>query len=220
MTATLRELEKAAPGTVGWRRPLSEAATLAATTSGRLIVLDILPLDGKAPYDWSPLGVDRGDQESTLADWLTLPWPVPREVLLPGFHTAAEFSLKSGSITANGQELFLSTMALASAGARTVVLSRWRTGGATTRDELREFVQELPFTSPAEAWQRSQLLCMRNPLNPANEPRLNWKSRDPPPRAEHPFFWAAPLLMDCGVFDQEALQLDPAEPQVARDPAH
>ena len=42
-----------------------------------------------------------------------------------------------------------------STGARTIVLSRWRPGGQTSVDIIREFVQELPHTTPADAWQRS-----------------------------------------------------------------
>ena len=90
---------------------------MAATVSGRLVVFDTLPLDGRNPLEWSPLGFNHGDTETTLADWLRLPWPASREVLLPGFHTAAETSLyhDEGSSAPDGNELFLSTMALVGA---------------------------------------------------------------------------------------------------------
>ena len=201
MAELLTQLQRVAPGTVGWRRPISHAAAVAATVSDRLLVFDTLPLDGRNPLEWSPLGFNHGDTETTLADWLKLPWPVPREVLLPGFHTAAEISLQHDeeSSAPDGSELFLSTMALVGAGARTVVFTRWRTGGGTVPDEIREFVQESPFVSPSEAWQRSLLLCMRDQLDPSRETRLNWKSRQQAPKASHPFFWASTLLIDCGI---------------------
>ncbi|MBL9124500.1 MAG: CHAT domain-containing protein [Planctomycetaceae bacterium] len=209
MAETLTEFERIAPGAVGWRRPISEASAVAATVAGRVIVLDSLPLEGKDAFGWSPLGLNHGETETTVLDWLRLPWPAPREVLLPSFHTAAETALQHDSVAPDGSELFLATTALIGAGARTIVLARWRTGGATVADELREFVQELPFSTPAEAWQRSLLLCMRNPLDPARERRLNWKSREPPPRAEHPFYWAAPLLIHCGIPASQAPEVDP-----------
>jgi hypothetical protein len=209
--AVLAALVKAAPGAVGWQKPIGRAADVAATLSGRLIVLDDLPLDGKDAQNWSPLGVNREDTETTLAEWLKLPWPAPRELLLPGFYTAAESGLRRETGAVDGEELFLSVMGLVGAGTRTILMSRWRTGGMTTRDELREFVQELPYTSPADAWQRSVLLCMQRPLNPAVESRLSWKSTDPQPAAEHPFFWAGPLLVDCGIDQDELPEADPLE---------
>ena len=42
-----------------------------------------------------------------------------------------------------------------STGTRTVLLSRWRSGGQSSLDLVREFTQELPHTTPADAWQRA-----------------------------------------------------------------
>lgn len=209
IAAELESLAKTLPGAVVWRKPIGHAADLAATCSGRLVVLDDLPLDGRKSLDWSPTGINRENTETTLAEWLKLPWPAPRELLLPGFHTAAESGLKNGA--ADGSELFRSVMGLAGAGSRTMLLSRWRSGGKTIQDELRELVQELPYTSPADAWQRSALLCLQSPLDPARETRLSWKSADPPPAADHPFFWAAPLLIDCGIDADLVPAADPLE---------
>ena len=64
---------------------------------------------------------------------------------------------KKGS--ADGSDLFLSIMGLMSSGVRTVLISRWRTGGQTSYDLVREFAQELPHTTPVDAWQRA--CCFR-----------------------------------------------------------
>ena len=77
-----------------------------------------------------------------------MPWGGPEQILLPGFHTAAESSLRR---TGSGNELFLATCGLMANGARTVLLSTWRTGGQSSFDLVREFAQELPHTSAADA---------------------------------------------------------------------
>ena len=91
--------------------------------------------------------------------------------MLPGFHTPAEHALSDKEKHAGGMDVFLSTCGLMATGSRTILLSRWRTGGKTSFDLTREFAQELPQTSAAQAWQRSVLLCTETPLVPDQEPR-------------------------------------------------
>ena len=86
---------------------------------------------------------------------------------------------------------------------RTVLLSRWRTGGQSSLDLVREFVQELPHASAADAWQRSLLLVSKDAVNPAGEPRLRLSAHEEPPKGDHPFFWAGYLLADTGTLPQE-----------------
>ena len=75
---------------------------------------------------------------------------------MPGFHTPAEYGLKKGG---TGDEVFLTVCGLMASGSRTVLLSRWRVGGQSTVDLMREFVQELPHESAAAAWRRSVQLA-------------------------------------------------------------
>ena len=58
-----------------------------------------------------------------------------------------------------------------STGTRTILLSRWRSGGQTSLDLVREFTQELPHTTPADAWQRAVQVVSNSPLNLEAEPR-------------------------------------------------
>ena len=185
------------PGTVGIKTPLPAPSSIYASLFDRLIVLDDLALNG-GPYSWAPVPIDRGRPGSSLGDWLSLPWDGPREVILPGFHTAAETSLKGLDPTTAGHELFLAVCGLMSGGSRTILLSRWRTGGATSFDLVREFAQELPHTSPAEAWRRSVFLTAGSRLNLEQEPRIKRTVTDEPPKANHPFFWSGYLLIDSG----------------------
>src|SRR5580704_8483415 len=133
--------------------------------------------------------------------------------MLPGFRTPAEGALKNGG---NGNDLFLSTCGLMATGARTVLISRWRTGGQTSIDLVREFAQELPHTTASDAWQRSVLLVSDTTLDPALEPRLHKSAAADPPKADHPFFWAGFLVADTGAQPQADDQ--PAAPAAGQPP--
>jgi hypothetical protein len=130
-------------------------------------------------------------------------------------HTIAEQGGKAAkrrkATGAPGSELFLSTCGLMSSGAQTILLSRWRVGGQSTMEIVREFVQELPHTSAADAWQRSVQLAMEMPINPAEEPRVKSGKDDPPLTAAHPVFWSGYLLIDTGAPVIEDADEKPAE---------
>jgi hypothetical protein len=104
-----------------------------------------------------------------------------------------------------------------STGTRTMLLSRWRTGGQSSIDLVREFAQELPHTSPADAWQRAVQLEMDSRLNPDAEPRVKKAAAGDVPKAEHPFFWAGYMLLDGGV-PPEKLLLPTEEPANKANP--
>ena len=169
----------------------------------RLVVLDDLAAQ-EGPYSWYPASIDRGRPGGTLADWLLLPWGGPDVVVLPGFHTAAEDSLKRMNRTTPGSEMFLAVCGLMANGSRTLLLSRWRTGGQASFDLVREFAQELPRTSPADAWQRAVLLTIDSRLNLESEPRVKRSDSGDTPKAAHPFFWAGYMLVDCGTSADKA----------------
>jgi hypothetical protein len=190
-----------------------------------LIVLDDLA-SGDAPFAWTP--IPDKNPGSRLGDWMGLPWGGPETIILPGFHTAAEHALSARrrSPGAGGSEIFLSVCGMMSCGAQTLLVSRWRTGGQTAYDLVREFAQELPHTTAADAWQRAVLLTADTRLNLAAEPRLKAEPRVKPapgaeaPRANHPFFWAGYLLIDSGS-DQEVESdaAGAAEPALPKLPA-
>ena len=159
------------------------------------MVLNDLTDANLVPYGWSPVSLDRGKPGSSLASWIALPWGAPQQVVLPGFHTAAENGLKKGG---NGNEIFLTLCGLMSSGSQTILLSRWRTGGQTAYDLTREFTQELPHRPASAAWQRSVQLMMHAPLDPEQEPRVDDQDTELGATADHPFFWAGYLLVDTG----------------------
>jgi hypothetical protein len=77
------------------------------------------------------------------------------------------------------------------------LLTRWRTGGRTNFELVREFGRELPHAPATEAWQRACLLAREAPLEASREPRLKRTDETGElPTADHPFFWAGYLLVD------------------------
>ncbi|HIQ22499.1 MAG TPA: CHAT domain-containing protein [Planctomycetes bacterium] len=198
--AAFRDLARVVPRCVPLpdEPPLPGPSSVYTTLMDQLIVLDDLT-PGNGPYNWALLEAERSKPGNTLSDWLALPWGGPSVVVLPGFHTAAESALRGVNQAAPGQEIFLTICGLLSTGARTLLLARWRTGGQTSYDLVREFAQELPHTAPAAAWQRAVLLTMDTPLDLEREPRITRVAVADPPEAVHPFFWAGYLLVDPGV---------------------
>jgi hypothetical protein len=195
--AAFDQLAAAVPGAVALSSPTPGPSAMYSARFDRLIVLDDLNLIDGGPYDWAPVQIDQNKPGNRLSDWLALPWDGPDEVILPGFHTAAEDALKSRN-PLPGNEVFLSVCAMMSSGAQTVLLSRWRTGGRSSFELVQEFAQELPHTTPAEAWQRSVFLCAGSELELDAEPRIKRVATETSMRANHPFFWAAYLLVDSG----------------------
>ncbi len=191
----IEEIASVLPDTTKSPDVLPAPSSLAAKMWDRLIVLDDLDTRSAASLAWSPIAADKGKPGSKLADWLTLPFGGPEQVVLPGFHTPAESGLKRG---ANGDEMFLTLCALMSTGTRTVLMTRWRTGGQSSYDLVREFVQELPRTAASNAWQRSVQLLMSTDIDTEREPRAKLSVTDDALRAEHPLFWAGYLLADTG----------------------
>jgi len=194
--AAAEQIGKALPGTQRLTAAPAGPSSLFAVNCDRLIVLSELDQSGRTPYGWSPMQLDQGKRGSDLESWLALPWQGPAQIVLPGFHTAAETGLKGG---ANGSDIFLPVCGLMASGADSILLSRWPVGGQSTFDLIREYAQELPYVSASEAWRRSILLGARNPIDAALEPRIRSEGLMDEIRGTHPFFWAGYLLVDTGV---------------------
>jgi hypothetical protein len=199
--AVLQALASVVSGPVLLPGTLPEPDHLVAPLLDELVVLDETTLSGDAA-SWSPLPRSRGANESPDS-WFELPYGGPEQIVLAGFTTEAEQGLKgarrTGKRGAPGEELFQTLCGLMGSGARTILISRWRTGGQTNFDLVREYAQELPNIPADEAWQRACLLAREAQLDPSREPRLKRSDEATKmPTAEHPFFWAGYMLVDTG----------------------
>jgi CHAT domain-containing protein len=192
LTATAEQLKQQESNSIILSRRLPYGTRYLASVWQQLVVLDDVEGIEKDALNWSPAQIDQGKPGGALTDWLQLPWGAPDVVVLPGYHTPAEDGMR-GQHT--GDELLISSCGLMAAGARTLLLSRWRTGGRTSMELIREFLQELPQQSASTAWQRSVLLVRSGELDPSDEPRLKNVKPEEVPSADHPFFWAGHLLM-------------------------
>jgi tetratricopeptide (TPR) repeat protein len=197
--------------TGGVRLPdrLNVPSALLAKQMDQLVVFADIEDSDRSPYAWSPAQLDRGKLGSTLGDWLALPWGGPQQLALPGYHTSAENSLRRGG---TGAEVFLSICGMMASGSRTILLSRWRVGGASSQKLVREYVQELPYQSASLAWRRSLDLSIDSPLDPTAEPRVQGASAGESPPADHPFFWSGYMLVDTGVDPSKAIAPPAAGP--------
>ncbi|MCL2006009.1 MAG: CHAT domain-containing protein [Planctomycetaceae bacterium] len=172
--------------------PLPASPSAFASQIQQLVVLDDIPM--AAPLGWSPFTTR---SRVPIASWLTLPWGGPRLVVLPAFHTAAENSLRTG--VQNGDDLFLLAMLLEASGARSILISRWRTGGRASYDLVEQFLAQLSQRPAVEAWRQAILEVGSEPINLDEEPRVRRDANmESVPIANHPFFWGAFMLIDRG----------------------
>jgi hypothetical protein len=213
----LAALLAAVPGAMALASPTPAPTPILATLLDAALVLDDVDALGSDPLAWAPLPVDRTVQQGALDQWMAIPGNGPQRILLPGMHTAAERggkavrSRRGREAVAPGDELFFASCGLMSAGADTLLLSRWRVGGQSTLDLIREFAQELPHTAAADAWQRSVQLIQETPIDPTTELRVKAGKNPVDLTAKHPFFWSGYMVVDSG--------WRPVEPEEATDPA-
>jgi hypothetical protein len=223
-TQAIASLLSAVPGPIQLAAPSPAPSPLMASLLDGLIVLDDVEAPSGDPLGWSPLPIDRAGQGGDLEDWLALPGIGPQRIALPGMHTLAERGGKAarrrGSAAVAGDDLFFASCGLMSAGAETLLMSRWRVGGQSTLDLMREFVQELPHTAAADAWQRSIQLAMERPVDPLAELRVKAGKEPVELMASHPFFWAGYMVIDSGWRPETEAQAAeaPAEPVAAAAP--
>jgi hypothetical protein len=198
----LEDLEKLVPGPVRLPSPLPEPPAFVSPLLDALIGFDDIEQNAQT-RSWSPLPKSRGTTDDASYAWFGLPFGGPERIILTGFTTAAEQGLKSSARRGGGRggrpgdELFHQLCSMMADGARTILLTRWRTGGRTNFELVREFVREMPDAPASEAWQRACLLARETPLEAAREPRLKRSDETGElPTADHPFFWAGYLIVD------------------------
>jgi tetratricopeptide (TPR) repeat protein len=169
--------------------------------------LDTLVVDTEVEFSpTNPYGVSllpkARKQPSDLFEWQQVPHPSPQVVVLTRSTTIAEKQLKgarrggSRGAAKPGDELFHATCAMLASGVDSILLSRWDTQGARSRELAAEYLIGVADMPPTEAWRRSVRLARSQPLEATREPRLDAPDDGgAPPDASHPFFWAGYLLV-------------------------
>ena len=188
------------------QRPLPAASPVCGSLLDTLVVFDDLTAADKgsgdgsqsACYEWSPIPLDRSADAGWLSHWYARPLGHPARYFLPSFRTAAQSALRQIGSAPRGNDLFLTACGLMSAGARTVLLSRWRTGGESSDELIRQFAQELPYTSAADAWQRSVQVLWETPLDAEHEPRIARSASVAGTTGRHPLLWSGYMVIDTG----------------------
>ncbi|HEX3599378.1 MAG TPA: hypothetical protein VHU84_04510 [Lacipirellulaceae bacterium] len=202
-TALVQELAAELAGPVIFAESLPQPATLLAPLLDQLIVMDDFAANAEIGEAQSLLPRSRGAAKNSLNGWVVLPAGGPQQIVLTGVATEAEQGLKSSKRGAHraqpGDEIFQALCNMMSGGARTILMTRWRTGGRTNFDLVHEFAKESANSPAAEAWQRACLLARESPLDTSREPRLKKSDESGDlPTADHPFFWSGYLLVDTG----------------------
>ncbi|PHS12892.1 MAG: hypothetical protein COA78_07615 [Blastopirellula sp.] len=167
-----------------------------------LVLLDdVEDADDKYPYGWSPGQIDASKPGSNLASWMRLPLTSPEIVYLPGYHTGAEDSMKRSVL---GNEVFLTVLGMMSSGTRTVVLSRWHSGGESSMQVIKGIADKIHTEPASQAWKQAVAALRERTLDPNKEPRVKFANPKVPGIADQPFFWADMMLIDTGVVPVKA----------------
>ncbi len=191
----------------GNKKPLAPSG-YTSSLMNRLIVWNDIEMNFNKPYAWSPAQYDGQSRQSLLSNWIEYPWDSPDQVVIPGFHTAAEGSLGRA---ANGQEIFRAVCGLMATGTRTALLSRWRTGGKVPAVLVSDFSSGLLEKSASDAWRHATETARGETLNVKSEPRV--KSSAEEISADHPFFWSGYMLIDTGAEPEDAAADPDAPPE-------
>ena len=165
------------------------------TIIDRMIVCSDIKLPQRGGvFAISPAELDRGLNEgSNLAAWLSFPFWAPEHIVMPGFTSGGA---AGGRGKGDGQELFLTSCSLLASGARAVMISRWRVGGANSLELARNYAKKLESMTPVKALQASIEESKKLDLDFEKEPRIKPKKTAQPIKAEHPFFWAGNMIVE------------------------
>jgi hypothetical protein len=189
---------------------VSPPVTIDSALVGKLFTEVVSLLDSDLSGDassWSPLPIDRGGNAGSLAHWIALPYEGPERMILSGVRMSVELGQRTrrrstasrNQPSGDGSELFQVACGLFSSGTRTLLMTRWQSGGAVQEALVREFASEMNNLPADEAWQRSVRLARAMQLDPGQEPRFRQADEAADlPTADHPFFWSGFILFDTG----------------------
>ncbi len=145
------------------------------------------------PWAMDLVQKDRGTAGSDLASWLKLPWTGPTQVVLPFFESAGARGVPSKNA---GDDLFLTTMGMLAAGTKTIMISRWSTGGKSGLDFAKVYWEKSRTASAMEAIFAAEQAMLEMPVDFDRESKVK-KAKDPAvTKSINPLFWAGYFVVD------------------------
>ncbi len=190
----VEQLRQAIPDLGSIAERMSIPSHLYSAVADLLIVWADLktPTRGGA-FGLNPGVLDQGRAGSTLGAWLSLPFDGPEYLILPGYSSGGAAGSR---MRGDGSDLFFGATAFLASGCRTVLLSRWRTGGQVSLDLTRLFAERLKTHRPLDAWWDSVQEIRGQVIDQNLEPRLKPDKDVPELTGDHPFFWAGLMLIE------------------------
>lgn len=201
-TAEYEEIFDTIPEAQEWKS-VDLSSNLLGTQIDRLLAWTYIRSSKTAPLATVPLSTERHKfDDGSLNAWMKLPWGAPQHMILPGYQSPG-ISLKGRGA---GSDLFLTTTGLMAAGSRTILISRWNTAGKTSFDLTGNYTAKIKSDGNLDALAQARQLVRESDLDLENEPRLRANGVDVAIKADHPFFWASPMLLGIPDNSEPAIQ--------------
>ena len=181
------------------------------TSVDQLVIWSEVKKTRGQPFLFAPMQLGSGKLDGTLGDWMQLPWRGPEHVIVP-YYQADGLALRGTGI---GGEMFFTTMGLMASGTRSILISRWSTGGKTSLDLTRQYLEKRKDDGIPKAIADSRQTVRESDIDAENEPRLRASDDAPQSKAVHPYFWASHMLL--AVPDERELKIAPVDDPLVTD---
>ena len=189
--AEYTEIFDAIPEALEWKS-VDMSSNLIGSQIDQLLAWTYIRSTKNAPLATAPLSTERQKvDDASLNAWMKLPWGAPQHIILPGYQSPG-ITLRGRGV---GSDMFLTTTGLMAAGSRTILISRWNTAGKTSLDLTGNYTAKIKSDGNLAALAQARKMVRESDLDLKNEPRLRAKGVDVALKAEHPFFWASPMLL-------------------------
>lgn len=177
--------------------PKQARPEMVATQLDQVLVWNEIPIAKSGALDIAPISLS--NSSTPLRNWMLLPWQAPDEFLFPAFQSDAGNGLRGQK---KGTDLFLFSLGMMGSGTRSLLLSRWRSGGTNSLAFSKFYLERQKSMSSAQAFRESMIAARKLELNYSTEPQIRTKKNDPVLKAEHPYFWSGYLRIEIPYADE------------------
>ena len=162
---------------------LDQLVVISGDTAGRGLGMQPLSGDSRSRS---------AKDDAALSDWMKIPLSAPDHIVMMGLNSIGG---EGGLPRPDGSELFFTATSAMASGARSVVLSRWNTGGQMQVELAARYARSAVTMPVTTAMQDAIKQIGAMEVDVTKEPRLK---EDPQPvklTGVAPFFWASPMLV-------------------------